>query len=112
FNKRTFQFVRVSGGVELPPLASNDVGTGSSSISSTTDIGSGTYRLHYDHTDKFLFDPGKDNATNLNIAFTFKSEGGSGGGVVPEPSSVAVFGLLSLGSAVAKWRRKRSQLAA
>ncbi|MFM8402496.1 MAG: PEP-CTERM sorting domain-containing protein, partial [Pirellula sp.] len=53
------------------------------------------------------------NATNLDILFTFKSEdGGGGGGVVPEPSSVAVFGLLSLGSAVAKWRRKRSQLAA
>ncbi|MFM7930436.1 MAG: PEP-CTERM sorting domain-containing protein, partial [Pirellula sp.] len=74
--------------------------------------GSGTYRLYYDHSDTNKYTQAA-NATNLDILFTFKSEdGGGGGGVVPEPSLVAVFGLLSLGSAVAKWRRKRSQLAA
>lgn len=116
-NSREFRFVKVVGGVEGSPIASHtDGATASSTIFSTIDIGSGIYRLHYNHTDDFQFDPGKDNATNLNIAFTFKSEdgngGGGGGGVVPEPSSVAVFGLLSLGGAVAKWRRKKLQPAA
>jgi hypothetical protein len=41
--------------------------------------------------------------TNLNIAFTFQSEDNN---PVPEPTSLAVFGLLGLGGAVAKWRRK------
>jgi hypothetical protein len=41
--------------------------------------------------------------TNLNIFFTFKSEDD---GVVPEPGSLAVFGLLGLSGALAKWRRK------
>jgi hypothetical protein len=42
--------------------------------------------------------------TNLDIVFTFDSEDNN---PVPEPTSVAVFGLLGLGSAVAKWRRKK-----
>ncbi len=114
-NRRFFEFVKVVNGVEqAPPIASNALGTGVSNLSSTTEIGSGTYRLYYDHRDTNKYIQAA-NATNLDILFTFKSEdngGGGGGGVVPEPSSVAVFGLLSLGGAVAKWRRKRSQLAA
>jgi hypothetical protein len=114
-NRRFFDFVKVVGGVEqTPSIASNTLGTGPTNISSTTEIGSGTYRLYYDHSDTNKYTQAA-NATNLDILFTFKSEdngGGGGGGVVPEPSSVAVFGLLSLGSAVAKWRRKKSLLAA
>ena len=114
-NRRFFDFVKVVNGVDQPPsLASNTAGTGTSNISSTTEIGSGTYRLYYDHSDTNKYTQAA-NATNLDILFTFKSEdngGGGGGGVVPEPSSVAVFGLLSLGGAVAKWRRKKLQPAA
>jgi hypothetical protein len=44
-------------------------------------------------------------STNLDIFFTFQSEDSSG--VVPEPTSLAVFGLLGIGGAVAKWRRKK-----
>lgn len=114
-NRRFFDFVKVVNGVEqTPSLASNTAGTGTSNISSMTEIGSGTYRLYYDHRDTNKYTQAA-NATNLDILFTFKSEdngGGGGGGVVPEPSSVAVFGLLSLGGAVAKWRRKRFQPAA
>lgn len=114
-NRRFFDFVKVVNGVDqTPSLASNTAGTGTSSISSSTEIGSGTYRLYYDHRDTNKYTQAA-NATNLDILFTFKSEdngGGGGGGVVPEPSSVAVFGLLSLGGAVAKWRRKKSLQAA
>jgi hypothetical protein len=49
----------------------------------------------------------KENSTNLDIRFDLVSEDGGGAGVVPEPSSVAVFGLLGIGSAIAKWRRKK-----
>jgi len=114
-NRRYFEFVKVVNGVEqAPPIASNSSGTGVSNVSSSTEIGSGTYRLYYDHRDTNKYTQAA-NATNLDILFTFKSEdngGGGGGGVVPEPSSVAVFGLLSLGGAVAKWRRKKSLQAA
>jgi hypothetical protein len=112
-NRRTFSFVKVVNGVEqLPPLASNAAGTGASNIGSTAEIGTGTYRLYFDHNDTHKYIQSA-NATNLDILFTFKSEDGSGGGtgVVPEPSSVAVFGLLGVGSVVAKWRRNKLQSA-
>jgi hypothetical protein len=50
-------------------------------------------------------DQNPNGSTNLDIFFTFQSEDSSG--VVPEPTSVAVFGLLGIGGAVAKWRRKK-----
>lgn len=108
-NTRTFRFVKVVGGVESAPIASNLAGTGSLGPSGTN-LTSGTYRLWYEHYDpkvRNLSDfPLKENSTNLDIRFDFVSEDG-GSGVVPEPSSVAVFGLLSIGSAIAKWRRKK-----
>lgn len=108
-NTRTFRFVKVVGGVESSPIASNLVGTGSLNPSGTN-LTSGTYRLWYEHYDAKVRNsndfPLKENSTNLDIRFDLVSEDG-GAGVVPEPSSVAVFGLLGIGSAIAKWRRKK-----
>jgi hypothetical protein len=63
--------------------------------------------LYYDHLN---FTPDINGptgnligGTNLDVFFTFKSEDN---GVVPEPGSLAVFGLLGLSGALAKWRRK------
>lgn len=103
--KRTFSFEKVGGSV----LASDNVGSGGTNPSGT--LGSGTYRLFFTHTNDdyagTLLDPtnNPNGSTNLNIFFTFQSEDSSG--VVPEPTSVAVFGLLGIGSAIAKWRRKK-----
>lgn len=103
--KRTFSFEKVNG----PVLASDSVGSGGTNPTGT--LGSGTYRLFYTHTNDdhtgSLLDPSQNpsGSTNLNIFFTFQSEDSSG--VVPEPSSVVVFGLLGIGSAIAKWRRKK-----
>ena len=47
------------------------------------------------------------NGANLNFVFTQTQDTSGGGGVVPEPASLAVFGLMGLGGAVAKWRRKK-----
>jgi hypothetical protein len=103
--RRTFSFEKVGGS----PLASDSVGSDAKSESGT--LGSGTYRLFYTHTNGDF--PGSlvsvgqnpNGSTNLDIVFTFKSEDSSG--AVPEPTSVAVFGLLGIGGAVAKWRRKK-----
>jgi hypothetical protein len=121
-NFRTYNFVKVQGATETS-LAANTTGTGSLSPSGgTTEIGSGVYRLYYHHYDSGIY-PNTPvappnpaplvNSVDLNIFFTLKSENGGGGGtgVVPEPASMAVFGLLGVGSVVAKWRRKKLQLA-
>jgi len=103
--KRTFSFEKVGG----PVLAVDSVGNGGTNPMGT--LGTGTYRLFYTHTNSdysgTLLDPtnNPNGSTNLNIFFTFQSEDPSG--VVPEPTSVAIFGLLGIGSAVAKWRRKK-----
>ena len=103
--KRTFSFEKVGGSV----LASDNVGSGGTNPSGT--LGSGTYRLFYTHTNSdytgTLLNPTQNpsGSTNLDIFFTFQSEDSSG--VVPEPTSLAVFGLLGIGGAVAKWRRKK-----
>jgi hypothetical protein len=62
--------------------------------------------LYYDHLN---YTPNIDGpsgnvigGTNLNVFFTFRSEDK----VVPEPGSLAVFGMLGLGGALARWRRK------
>ena len=105
--KRTFSFEKIGAGGSV--LASDNVGSGGTNPSGT--LGSGTYRLFYTHTNSdytgTLLNPTQNpsGSTNLNIFFTFQSEDSSG--VVPEPTSVAVFGLLGIGSAVAKWRRKK-----
>ncbi|MCY3007278.1 MAG: PEP-CTERM sorting domain-containing protein [Planctomycetota bacterium] len=105
--KRTFSFEKIGAGGSV--LASDNVGSGGTNPSGT--LGSGTYRLFYTHTNSdyagTLLDPTGNprGSTNLNIFFTFQSEDSSG--VVPEPTSVAVFGLLGIGSAIAKWRRKK-----
>ena len=121
-NFRTYNFVKVQGATETS-LAANTTGKGSLSPSGgTTEIGSGVYRLYYHHYDSNIYSnapanpPSPDplvNSVDLNIFFTLKSENGGGGGtgVVPEPASMAVFGLLGVGSVVAKWRRKKLQLA-
>jgi hypothetical protein len=103
--RRTFTFEKVGGSV----LASDSVG--STAMNPTGSLSSGTYRLSYTHTNGDL-EGGLVNAgqnpngsTNLDIVFTFQSEDSSG--AVPEPTSVAVFGLLGIGGAVAKWRRKK-----
>jgi len=103
--RRTFSFEKVGGSV----LASDSVG--SAAMNPTGSLGSGTYRLFYTHTNGdhpgSLVNAGLNpsGSTNLNIFFTFQSEDPSG--VVPEPTSLAVFGLLGIGGAVAKWRRKK-----
>lgn len=103
--RRTFSFEKVGGSV----LASDNVG--SAAMNPTGSLSSGTYRLFYTHTngdfDGSLVSAGQNpnGSTNLDIYFTFQSEDSSG--AVPEPTSVAVFGLLGIGGAVAKWRRKK-----
>lgn len=100
-NIRTYRFEKVGGNV----LSRDDLGKNDTVF--TGNINSGTYRLYYDHLN---YTPNIDGpagnaigGTNLNVFFTFKSEDN---GVVPEPGSLAVFGLLGLGGALAKWRRK------
>jgi hypothetical protein len=118
-NFRTYNFVKVQGATETS-LAANTTGTGSLSPSGgTTEIGSGVYRLYYHHYDSGIY-PNTPvappnpaplvNSVDLNIFFTLKSENGGGGGtgVVPEPASMAVFGLLGVGTVIAKWRRKKA----
>jgi len=103
--RRTFTFEKVGGSV----LASDSVG--STAMNPTGSLSSGTYRLSYTHTNGDLegglvnVGQNPNGSTNLDIFFTFQSEDSSG--VVPEPTSVAVFGLLGIGGAVAKWRRKK-----
>jgi len=103
--RRTFTFEKVGGSV----LASDNVG--SAAMNPTGSLSSGTYRLSYTHTNGdfsgSLVNAGQNpnGSTNLDIVFTFQSEDSSG--AVPEPTSVAVFGLLGIGGAVAKWRRKK-----
>ena len=83
--------------------------TGSGIVNpSGVNLSSGIYRLRYNHFDPELKAIGSSlvNSINLDISFVFQSED-AGGGAVPEPTSVAVFGLLGLGGAVAKWRRKK-----
>ena len=103
--RRTFTFEKVGGSV----LASDNVG--SAAMNPTGSLSSGTYRLSYTHTNGdfsgSLVNAGQNpnGSTNLDIVFTFQSEDSSG--AVPEPTSVAVFGLLGIGGVVAKWRRKK-----
>ncbi len=103
--RRTFTFEKV--GVSV--LASDNVG--SAAMNPTGSLSSGTYRLSYTHTNGdfsgSLVNAGQNpnGSTNLDIVFTFQSEDSPG--AVPEPTSVAVFGLLGIGGAVAKWRRKK-----
>jgi hypothetical protein len=102
-NVRTYRFEKVGGS----ELVSDLVGT--SATTRTGTIGTGIYRLYFDHSNST---PGVNGpsgppanlngGTNLDIEFTQSS-----GGAVPEPTSVAVFGLLSIGGALAKWRRKK-----
>lgn len=109
--RRTYTFEKVNGTPVV--LASDNGGDAATSASGT--LGTGTYRLRYDHEVEYaqyilggsLVDPtnNPDGSTNLDIFFTFQSEDPSG--VVPEPTSLAVFGLLGIGGAVAKWRRKK-----
>jgi hypothetical protein len=106
--RRTFSFEKVVG-AGTSVLASDSVGSAAQIEAGS--LSSGTYRLFYTHTnDNYagtLVDAGQNpnGSTNLNIYFTFQSEDSSG--AVPEPTSVAVFGLLGIGGAVAKWRRKK-----
>jgi hypothetical protein len=102
-NIRPYRFEKVGSGV----IVQDSTGTSATTLNGTN-ISSGTYRLYYDH---FNFSPNTSGpggntigGTNLDISFTFKGEDNT---VVPEPSSVAVFGLLSISSAIAKWRRKK-----
>jgi hypothetical protein len=108
-NFRTYNFVKVQGATETS-LAANTTGTGSLSPSGgTTEIGSGVYRLYYHQYDSSVYSGSMVNSVDLNIFFTLQSQ--TTPGAVPEPTSVAVFGLLGVGSVVAKWRRKKLQLA-
>jgi hypothetical protein len=99
---RKYEFVKVGGSV----LSQDSVGTGATTLTGT--VSSGTYRLIFDHRNFTPTASGPTGnvigGTNLNIAFTFQSEDNN---PVPEPTSLAVFGLLGLGGAVAKWRRKK-----
>jgi hypothetical protein len=108
-NFRTYNFVKVQGATETS-LAANTTGTGSLNPSGgTTEIGSGVYRLYYHQYDSSVYSGSMVNSVDLNIFFTLQSQ--TTPGAVPEPTSVAVFGLLGVGSVVAKWRRKKLQLA-
>lgn len=99
---RKYEFVKVGGST----LSQDPVGTGATTLTGT--VSSGTYRLIFDHRNFTPATSGPQGnvigGTNLNIAFTFQSEDNN---PVPEPTSVAVFGLLGLGGAIAKWRRKK-----
>ena len=99
---RKYEFVKVGGST----LSQDSVGTAATELNGT--VSSGTYRLIFDHRNfsPNVTGPGDNliGGTNLDIAFTFESEDNN---PVPEPTSVAVFGLLGLGGAIAKWRRKK-----
>jgi hypothetical protein len=99
---RKYEFVKVGGSV----LSQDSVGTEETTRTGT--VSSGTYRLIFDHRNFTPTASGPTGnvigGTNLNIAFTFQSEDNN---PVPEPTSLAVFGLLGLGGAVAKWRRRK-----
>ncbi len=103
FNRRTYEFVKVQGGAESTIFA-NSIGTGSLNPKGSSQIGSGVYRLHFHHFDSAIYNltTGEVNSVDLDMHFTLKSEGG----VVPEPSSLAVFGALGLSGLVCRWRRK------
>ena len=109
FNRRTFEFVKVNGNTETLVSANSFNSTGAGTVNpSGVKLSSGIYRLRYNHFDPAVKVLGSPivNSINLDISFAFQSED-AGGGAVPEPTSVAVFGLLGLGGAVAKWRRKK-----
>jgi hypothetical protein len=106
-NRRSFEFVKVNGNTETLVSANSFNSTGTGTVNpSGVNLSSGIYRLRYNHFDPVLkvLDTPSVNSTNLDITFTFQSEDNN---AVPEPTSVAVFGLLGLGGAVAKWRRKK-----
>ena len=108
-NRRTFEFVKVNGNTETLVSANSFNSTGAGTVNpSGVNLSSGIYRLRYNHFDPAVKVLGSPivNSINLDISFAFQSED-AGGGAVPEPTSVAVFGLLGLGGAVAKWRRKK-----
>jgi hypothetical protein len=106
-NTRTFEFVKVNGNTETLVSANSFNSTGAGTVNpSGVNLSSGIYRLRYNHFDPVLkvLNTPSVNSINLDITFTFQSEDNN---PVPEPTSVAVFGLLGLGGAVAKWRRKK-----
>jgi hypothetical protein len=106
-NTRTFEFVKVNGNTETLVSANSFNSTGTGTVNPFgVNLSSGTYRLRYNHYDPVLkvLNTPSVNSVNLDITFTFQSEDNN---PVPEPTSVAVFGLLGLGGAVAKWRRKK-----
>jgi hypothetical protein len=106
-NTRTFEFVKVNGNTETLVSANSFNSTGTGTVNPTgVNLSSGIYRLRYNHFDPVLkvLNTPSVNSINLDITFTFQSEDNN---AVPEPTSVAVFGLLGLGGAVAKWRRKK-----
>ena len=106
-NTRTFEFVKVNGNTETLVSASSLNSTGKGIVNpSGVNLSSGIYRLRYNHFDTEVkaLETSPVNSVNLDITFTFQSEDNN---PVPEPTSVAVFGLLGLGGAVAKWRRKK-----
>lgn len=99
-NVRTYRLEKVGGSI----LSQDAVGT--AQTTRTGQVNSGTYRLYFDHRN---FSPNVSGppgniigGTNLDILFTLNSEDPS---VVPEPSSLAVFGLLAIAGAV-RHRRK------
>jgi hypothetical protein len=106
-NTRTFEFVKVNGNTETLVSANSFNSTGTGTVNPFgVNLSSGIYRLRYSHFDPVLkvLNTPSVNSINLDITFTFQSEDNN---PVPEPTSVAVFGLLGLGGAVAKWRRKK-----
>lgn len=102
-NTRVYQFVRVEGINEVV-LNADSVGTAATSFSGA--LSSGTYRLYYDHRNfsPSLVGPTGNviGGTNMDIKFTFVSET-----PVPEPASLAVFGILGVCGAVSRLRRKK-----
>jgi len=102
-NRRTYEFVKVQGTSESTIFA-NSLGTGSLNPKGSAQIGSGVYRLYFHHFDSAIYNltTGEVNSVDLDIYFTLKSEGA----VVPEPSSLAVFGALGLSGLISRWRRK------
>ncbi len=102
-NIRTYRFEKVG----FAALVGDPTGTSATNLSGTN-ISSGTYRLYYDH---FNFSPevsgpaeNTTGGTSLDISFTLKDENNS---VVPEPASIAIFGLLGIGSVISGRRRKK-----
>jgi hypothetical protein len=105
-NFRTYNFVKVQGATETS-LAANTTGKGSLNPSGgTTAIGSGVYRLYYHQYDSSIYLGSMVNSVDLDIFFTLQSQ--TPPGAVPEPASMAVFGLLGVGTVIAKWRRKKA----